>query len=522
MSAIEEKKLLPTVPSIASKSATTRKSAKPETAKDVSLLTKFLALLSSVRFGVVLLMLLVIGSMIGMLIMQQNIEGFEKYFFELSPATRMLFGLLGWFDIYHTWYFNVLLLVLSLNIILASIDRFPKAWTFISRPKLDASAHWLRGQQAHATVEVNETNRSAVVEKINAAARKVGFKTRVTEKNGRTFVFAQRGAWNRLGAYAVHVALLTIFTGGFMTAQFGVTGQMPLKPGMTANSMVEYNFKLDQNSGPQIEPHNIGLPFQVICTDIQQKLIKKDGPITADNTIDWLTPIKIKDATGVRDELVHLNHPIDYRGYRLFQASFTQMGRARNITLSLTPEGGGNAQMVTIPRDGTATLADGTKIEFVKFIPDFRVGQEESNSEEYVNPAAILNITKPDGKVERGFAFANLPDNLPPNAPIGRPTAGYKIRLADFEKVADKHILSIQHDPGSPVVYVGFTLLALTLSSVFFFSHQRVWALIEEKGERNFEVTFGGNTNRNKLGFEDRFKKIVNAMKGDTTIAVKE
>ena len=65
--------------------------------------------------------------------------------------------------------------------------------------------------------------------------------------------------------------------------------------------MVEYNFKLDPNSGPQIDPHNIQLPFQVTCTDIQQKLIKKDGPITADNTIDWLTPVKIKDETGVHE-----------------------------------------------------------------------------------------------------------------------------------------------------------------------------------------------------------------------------
>ncbi|GAC1446302.1 MAG: cytochrome c biogenesis protein ResB [Pyrinomonadaceae bacterium] len=522
MSAIEEKKIiLPSASSVAATSSTTtRKTAKPEAANDASFLTKFLALLSSVRFGIVLLVSLVIGSMIGMLIMQQNVEGFEKYFFELSPAQRLLFGSLGFFDIYHSWYFNVLLLILSLNIILASIDRFPKAWTFISRPKLDASAHWLRGQQAHATLELNESNRSAVVEKINAAARLVGFKTQVTEKNGRTFVFMQRGTWNRLGAYAVHVALLTIFTGGFMTAQFGVTGQMPLKPGMTANSMVEYNFRLDQNSGPQIEPHNIVLPFQVTCTDIQQKLIKKDGPITADNTIDWLTPIKINDGKGVQDALVHLNHPIDYRGYRLFQASFTQMGRARNITLSLTPETGGNAQMVTIPRDGAAMLTDGTKIQFTDFLPDFTMsgGQPTTASDEYVNPAAVLNMTKPNGEVVRAFAFSKVPDN----APIGRAVGGYKVRLADFEKVADKHILSIQHDPGSPVVYVGFTLLALTLSSVFFFSHQRVWALVEEKSERNFEVTFGGNTNRNKLGFEDRFKKFVNAIKGETMIAAKE
>ncbi|HYY98811.1 MAG TPA: cytochrome c biogenesis protein ResB, partial [Pyrinomonadaceae bacterium] len=65
------------------------------------------------------------------------------------------------------------------------------------------------------------------------------------------------------------------------------------------------------------------------------------------------------------------------------------------------------------------------------------------------------------------------------------------------------------------VVYVGFTLLGLTLCAVFFFSHDRVWAQVEEKGEGRFEVVTGGNTNRNQLGFGDRFKKLVAATGGE-------
>ena len=109
-----------------------------------------LNLLSSVRFGVALLVLLVIASMIGMLIMQQNVEGFDKYYAELQPSQKLLYGSLGFFDIYHAWYFNALLLVLSLNIILASIDRFPKTWKIVSRRKIEAGRVWLQSQQEHA------------------------------------------------------------------------------------------------------------------------------------------------------------------------------------------------------------------------------------------------------------------------------------------------------------------------------------------------------------------------------------
>lgn len=147
-----------------------------------SLLTRFLGLLSSVRFGVTLLVLLVIASMIGMLIVQQNVEGFDKYYAELTPSQKLLYGTLGFFDIYHSWYFNVLLLVLSLNIILASIERFPKAWTFISLPKLDASPAYLRGQQPNATLTLEGASRQQVAARVAEAGRSVGYKTQVTEK----------------------------------------------------------------------------------------------------------------------------------------------------------------------------------------------------------------------------------------------------------------------------------------------------------------------------------------------------
>lgn len=513
MSAIEKSNseiALPVAPPVASDAAGESKARASK--KEKSFITKILDLLSSVRFGIALLVLLIAASMLGMLIQQQSVDGFDKYYYGLSPATQLLFGALGFFDIYHTWYFNALLLVLSLNIVLASIDRFPSAWTYISRPKLDASAKWLKGQEQNATLEMQGESREGIAARIATAAKSLGFKTRVTEKNGKTFVFAERGAWNRLGAYAVHVALLTIFAGGFLTAQLGATGQMPLKPGATASGMTEFNFTLDKTSGPQIVPHTMQLPFKVTCLDIQQKLIRKDGPITAENTIDWLTPIRIEDETGAHEALVHLNAPFDYRGYRFFQASFTQPGRARNIVLNLTPEAGGDTQQVTIKRDGSATLADGTKLQFVDFFPDFTLegGQPSTASDEYVNPAALLTITKPNGETLRAYAFGKIPDN----APIGRPVGGYKIRLADYEKVPNQHILSIQHDPGATIVYIGFASLALTLVAVFFFSHQRVWALVEDKAANNFAVIFGGNTNRNKVGFEDRFKKLVGALSG--------
>src|SRR2546423_8958743 len=68
-----------------------------------SLIDYLLRLLSSVRFGLIMLGTLLTCCMIGMLIMQINVEGFQKYFNVLSPAKKAAYGRLGFFDIYHSW-----------------------------------------------------------------------------------------------------------------------------------------------------------------------------------------------------------------------------------------------------------------------------------------------------------------------------------------------------------------------------------------------------------------------------------
>jgi len=487
----------------------------------VSPLTWLLNLLSSVRFGVMLLVLLATASMIGMLIIQVNVDGFDKHYASMTPATKLLFGSLGFFDIYHSWYFNILLLVLSLNLVLASIDRFPGAWQYIKRPKFDVQPAWLRKQPVTTTLKLKGESRNAVAEQVATAARKLGMKAFVTEKGTRTFVFTQKGTWNRLGAYAVHVALLTIFTGGFLTTQLGHTGTMNLRPGAAANQMRETAFQIVED---RLLPSQamMALPFTVECTDIQQKLIKKDGPITSDNTIDWLTRVRIKDEYGTHDALVHLNRPYDYRGYRFFQASFVPVGQARNITLRVAPEQGGDAEEVTIPRNGATKLKDGTLVEFKEFHANYRVGGDAADAGErvYTNPAAVLSVTPPGSAPVQAFAFN---PTMAESAPFAkRPVAGHTYRLIDFEKVPDMHILSIQKDPGSPVFYAGGGLLTLCLCAVFFFSHKRIWAVVEERGPHsNYEVLLGGNTNRNLFALEDTFKRLIAAITGEP-VEVKE
>lgn len=495
-------------------------SVKVVSRKSESILDKTLGLLSSVRFGLVMLGLLLACCMIGMIVTQINVDGFQRYYKSITPAQQLIFRKLGFFDIYHVWYFTLLLLITGLNIILASIDRFPAAWQYVIKPKLTASPKFIAAQMFVAESEDREKPQ-ALAEKVRTAWRKLGFRARVTEENNRITVFAQRSVWNRLGAYVVHVALITIFTGGFLTNRYGVGGSMEIRPGKASNQFITLKDNFD---GP-LEGTAI-LPFQIECRDIQQKLIRPEGGLEAQNTIDWLSSITIKDGDVRKDLLVHLNNVGDYRGYRFFQSQFLPIGNAREITISFEPVKGGNPVVVpNIPRNGSVDVPGIGNVRYVEFFADFEITESgfATVSRDYNKPVAQLEITAPDG--QRQVALALGPQAATELLGKANERAekegvdnkllvnGNKVLLKDFEKVSYTHTLTIQYDPGRIPVYIGFTLLVMALCGVFFFSHQRMWAVIEPDGKGS-RVYFGGNTNRNRPAFEGRFNTLVQSVTG--------
>jgi cytochrome c biogenesis protein len=139
----------------------------------------------------------------------------------------------------------------------------------------------------------------------------------------------------------------------------------------------------------------------------------------------------------------------------------------------------------------------------LQFIPDFAMHGSEihSHSNEPNNPALQVEVTKSGGAQWKTWVFQKMPDF---HASEAMP---YRIR---FESARMSHFtgLQIAKQPGQNIIWAGCFLMVAGLLVSFYFSHQRVWALVRvnEKGESVLRL--GGSANKNKLDFERKFRAL--------------
>ena len=113
------------------------KTKKKEKRSFFSILINFFSILinflSSLKLTIPLLILLAALSIIGTLITQNASEG--EYLQRYSETTYAIFKGIGLFDMYHSPWFKLLLVLLAINLIFCSLKRLPGVWQQVRKSK---------------------------------------------------------------------------------------------------------------------------------------------------------------------------------------------------------------------------------------------------------------------------------------------------------------------------------------------------------------------------------------------------
>ena len=429
---------------------------------------------SSLKLAIFTMIMIGIFSMLGSTYIQQ-LQPFETYLDRFGPTKAVWFWKLWLTDVFHSWYYIALIVLLAVNLTVCSIRRLPGIWrqTFGSERvmKLDEKAE---KRLKPVSVEIKDHQRI-----INFLAKK-GFKVYKEEEGGKVYIFAEKGRFSRIGVYVIHIALLIILAGALIDALFGIRGFLPVPEGDTNDIMLV---------GPEDKRYR--LPFAIHLKEFriisyEEEALEKGKKVAEefkDAVASFRSYIEIYNSGHkVAEGKVEVNDPFVFRSYRIFQASY-----------GLT---GGVKEMGVVVVDKNLAEKDPEKAILGRFT--VRSGEVTEFGDMLVSvERVILNIHNPqaglDGDLAPAVVLKVLRNRKDYNVPVV-----YDPRLTAFVYSEIKELrefpyvffmdgfvpqffsgFQISYHPGTNIIWIGSALLVIGMMIAFYTVHRKVWIRIE-------------------------------------------
>ncbi len=460
----------------------------------------------SVKLTVFLLLSLALTSVIGTVIPQN--ENPDAYLHAYGAFRYQLLSALGVFDMYHSWWFQGLLILLTVNIVVCSIDRLSSNWKLIfnRHPSVRPERFNNRADARTFTDKRSAEDLVAVYEPI--MAHQFGH-FQVIHSDGGTVVYGEKGRLSRLGVYIVHLSVILLLIGGLVGSFFGFEGYVNIAEGETTDTI------RIRNTG---QLHR--LDFQIRCDDFSMEVYDSGTPKeyrSALSIIDGGETVKQKD--------IIVNDPLRYRGINIFQSSYGKLPPEQMPTVQAPPAASGPADSYTLNFTSSSsgmnyavTATVGEPVEIPEGLGKFVLMAYEADAtfRGMAVGAALKGILTPAGgeptEVLLPLKFANFDKMRGGNVFItvaDQPQEPFTPAAPTEERYYTG--LQVTRDPGVWLVYSGFILMITGCFVTFYLSHQQVCIVIDQL-RNNSRVTLAGVANRNKLAMKNTVEKIHKAL----------
>jgi len=431
--------------------------------------------LSSVKLTVAVLLTLAAASVFGTLIPQMGNPA--QYVAKYGEVFYRFFLLLNLFDMYHSGWFRFLIVLLTANIVVCSIDRLSSLWkvVFIKTPRFKHAQF----QKIPKKVNFEKTYPLGRVQEMYGAYHAKAFRySRIESSVKGVYLFAEKGRWTRLGVYIVHLSVVLLLTGGLIGSLFGFEGFVNIGEGDTVDH-------IRLRSSNETKP----LAFAIRCDDFNVSFYDTGAPKEYRST---LTILQNGKAVLTRDIIV--NSPLRYRGINIFQASYGRLP-TNSVKLSFTDRDSGMVyhekgvigKAIALPENRGTLMID-------------RFNQAANFKGHVIGEAFEATLTL-NGKPPHNLL---LPLRFPSFDKMRK--GALTISVAGFDQRYYTG-LQVTRDPGVLVVYAGFILMIAGCFITFFLSHERVCVELAPHGN-NTRVTVVGSSNKNKFGMQRKLEHL--------------
>ena len=474
----------------------------PETQFKADFLESLWTFFASIRLTVVVLLSLAALSIIGTLIPQN--QNPADYFQAFGPFLYQVLATLDVFDMYHAWWFQGLILMLVLNIVVCSIDRLQKTWSILFPRTPAFNLEGFRKRKSRLEIDLDHPV-DGLAERFEAKiARGFGHYRTLPTDNGFT-ITAEKGRWTRLGVYGVHLSIVVLLIGGLIGAKFGFEGYVNIPEGETADT-IELRF-----SGLALK-----LDFAIRCEDFDVQFY--EGGNRPKEFRSSLVIVE-NDRDVLKKDIV-VNDPLRYKGISIYQSSYGKLnpdphqhsapaGMPEEIELNFQSRASGMIYALKARRGQTLQIPEGLGT----FVLDSFQPEAEFQTMA-LGPAYSGTLTPARGTAQTVLLPVRFPkfDAMRQGEVII--SVGDAGPGADHAPPEPRYYTGLQvaYDPGVWLVYTGFILMIAGCVVAFFMSHQQV--VVEVTGSaRGARVMIAGSANKNKLGLEQKLVRIAEKLK---------
>lgn len=434
----------------------------------------------SLKLSIFLLIGLALTSIIGTVVKQNG--SVDEYLQEYSESTIRIFSSLGFFDMYHSWWFILLLYLLTLNLIACSIKRLPRVWKTISEPAL-----LLDSGLEKSLSNVYEAKAADGAEK--AKQKYIDFLSSnfaspvVTETDGEIHLFAQKSPYSRLGVYVVHLSIIVIFIGAIIGSLFGYKAYVQIPEGGAASSVYKMAGRGEQ----------INLGFMVKCEKFSVTFYDTGAP----KEFRSVLTVEDKGKPVIQSRPIVVNDPLTYNGITFYQSSYGPAGDPV-YRLTVTDRVSGKVDNLSLREGEPGHLSGGGTVRIIAVAKE--VGQQFGNCS---GPGVRVQIEQPGGKTEYAIALLN-----PACRSFDEQRNGAQVITLDGIDEKFYTGLQVAKDPGVWVVWSGCALMVIGICMAFFTSHRRIWVRIAHG-----KAVLAGTASKNQGGFSLFFDDLVEKLK---------
>lgn len=450
-------------------------------------------ILGSVKFTLVLLILLVLASILGTLIPQNWTD--LQYKGKFGDAGYSLLKNLQLRDVYHSYWYTALLAIFCINLSVCSIQTLGPLVRSLRRSGSTAGRVKLNDLPFYRDISLrsaaNHIDSGRVIQEIKDVLGRSFYRLKYSDADGGIYYF-ERGKLGRLGPVITHASIIIILIGGIIVGRLGFDDYLGIPVGKTVDvPKSDFQIRVDDFKVEFYPDSNMPKEYTSVLTIVE-------------SGVPQLT------------KAIEVNRPLKYRAVKFYQSSY---GMSDNVEIEVSEKVGSKdtASEGKPPEDKSDASVSGKvlgrfkidvgqefqipdsdlKIKALSLVPDFvrdSSGRVGTRSKDPKNPALLYELYEGDEVKDRAWAFLKHP---------GFHASGKSNYSVKFASIVYYTGLQVSSDPGLAVIWIGCLLMVAGMFLSFYLSYKRIWVNISAD-----RVEMGARSYKDRSGFQKEFHRL--------------